>query len=519
METVIDARLRGFLQRLPAGSKILITSRIGLGAFEVPYKLKPLARTEAVHLLRALAKNRRITYLEKLSSAKLAVYCEKMHLSPGFIRWFVSAVEAGRRPEEVLARPDIFLDFCLSNVYKYLSDLSKKVLRCMLCVPAPSSQAELSFLTELDFLDLQTAILQLLTTNMIVMSSLPTGSSFESRYALSDLPRDYLLKHHPVDKEEYAVFSKRKQQMISQGEQILAEVRTNPFGTSTIDIRSKSDLIVARYLIDAIAETERGNFSRANAAVVKARELAPEYFEVWRVEGIVHRAEQNFPAALQAYQAAMELEPRSIKVRHALGRFFLLTLGEHDAAIEQFDAALSLDSHCVEVQLDLVRAYLYSMRFEEARRLLDGVMAKTSGMTKAGHLGKSYDLHLQYFTRKAEFHHSVEHDTAAALREYENLFVAFRTIPPSSVDEHIRKHLAKASPTASRCENDLPIEERGRIEPIVTWLSEFKSSTLGPHGLKRQRLRGKVARVFKFKRFGFITRINGDEIFSIKMRL
>ena len=158
----------------------------------------------------ALAKTRQIPYLEKLSNARLAKYCEKMHQSPGFIRWFASAVQAGKRPEEVLARPDVFLDFCLSNVYKYLSELSKKVLRCMLCVPTPSSQAELSFLTELEFIDLQTAIQQLLTTNMIVMSSSPTGSSFESRYTLSDLPREYLLKHHPVDKEEYALFFKEK---------------------------------------------------------------------------------------------------------------------------------------------------------------------------------------------------------------------------------------------------------------------------------------------------------------------
>ena len=205
------------------------------------------------------------------------------------------------------------------------------VLRCMLCVPTPNSQAELSFLTELDFLELQPALQQLLTTNMIVMSSLPTGSSFESRYALSDLPREYLLKHHPVEKEEYARFSKRKQQLISQGEKIRAEIRTNPFGAATIDIRSRSDLIVARYLLDAIAESERGSFTRAKTAITKARALAPEYFEVRRVEALVHTNEQNFPAALEAYEAAIDLEPNSVKLRHALGRFLMLSLGEHES--------------------------------------------------------------------------------------------------------------------------------------------------------------------------------------------
>ncbi len=308
--------------------------------------------------------------------------------------------------------------------------------------------------------------------------------------------------------------------MISQGEKILAEVRTNPFGTSTIDIRSRSDLIVARYLIDAMAETERANFGRASTAVAKARELAPEYFEVWRVEAIVHEGEQNFPAALQAYQAAVELEPSSIKVRHALGRFFLLALGDHDAAIEQFAAALVLDSQCVEVQLDLVRAYLYSMRFAEARHLLDRLLARVGALTRVEHRSKAYDLHLQYFTRKAEFHQRVEHSADAALREFENLFTAFGKIPPTAVDAHMKKHLAKAFPTACRCENDLSGEaQKKRLEPIITWLSEFELPMLVSHSPKRQRLRGKVTRVFKFKHFGFISRVGGEELFFHQSQL
>jgi cold shock CspA family protein len=197
-----------------------------------------------------------------------------------------------------------------------------------------------------------------------------------------------------------------------------------------------------------------------------------------------------------------------------LGRFFLLTLGDHDAAIEQFTAALALDSQCVEVQLDLVRAYLYSMRFEQARHLLDGLLARVGALTRVEQRSKAYDLHLQYFTRKAEFHQAVEHSADAALGEYENLLTAFGKIPPTAVDTHMKKHLAKAFPSACRCENDLSDEaQRKRLEPIVTWLSEFDLPTLGPQSPKRQRIRGKVARVFKFKEFGFISRVGGEEIF------
>jgi cold shock CspA family protein len=196
-----------------------------------------------------------------------------------------------------------------------------------------------------------------------------------------------------------------------------------------------------------------------------------------------------------------------------LGRFFLLMLGDHDA-IEQFTAALALDSQCVEVQLDLVRAYLYSMRFEQARHLLDGLVARVGALTRVEHRSKAYDLHLQYFTRKAEFHQAVEHSADAALGEYENLLAAFGKIPPTAIDTHMKKHLAKAFPSACRCENDLSDDaQRKRLGPVVTWLSEFELPMLGPHSPKRQRLRGKVARIFKFKKFGFISRAGGEELF------
>src|SRR5690606_4036204 len=42
LETVLDDRIRNFLGGLPQNSKVLVTSRIGLGAYEHPIKLAPM---------------------------------------------------------------------------------------------------------------------------------------------------------------------------------------------------------------------------------------------------------------------------------------------------------------------------------------------------------------------------------------------------------------------------------------------------------------------------------------------
>ena len=146
LETVLDDRIRSFLSRLPLGSKVLITSRIGLGAFEHPVKLTKLSADEAVQLIRSLAKVRGVGGLLNMDNRKSSErYCQRMNKNPLWLKWFVSGVQAGVRPEDLLAKPDDFLEFSMSNVYEYLSDGSRNVLQTMQVVPGKKSQAELSF--------------------------------------------------------------------------------------------------------------------------------------------------------------------------------------------------------------------------------------------------------------------------------------------------------------------------------------------------------------------------------------
>jgi LuxR family glucitol operon transcriptional activator len=215
LETVIDKRIHNFLECLPSGSKILITSRIGLGAYEFPVKLESLNGQEAVQLLRALVQVRGVPDLAKYNNRKLGVYCRKMQNNPGFIKWFVSAVQTGQRPEDILDKPDIFLEFCMSNVYHYLSDNSKLVLKSMQALPGRHSQAELAFITnELSATDIQKSLQGLLTTNMVYMTSIAQGTSFETKYDMSELARTYMENRHPLTTEEFKELTKRKRQLV-----------------------------------------------------------------------------------------------------------------------------------------------------------------------------------------------------------------------------------------------------------------------------------------------------------------
>lgn len=511
LETVLDERIRSFLERLPAGSKILITSRIGLGAFEFPYKLQPMTEGESVQLVRALAKTRQARDLVKMQNSPLAAYCARMHNNPGFIKWFVAAVQAGRRPEDVLQNPHLFLDFCMSNVYEYLSEDSRSVLRGMLCVPGRHSQAQLAFLTRLDVLPLQRSLQQLLTTNMVVMSSVPRGSSFESQYEISDLARAYLGKHHPVSADESKLLTSRRNQLVRAGEQFKEDQDSNPFSGFSIAMRSNSDLIVAKYLHDALRCAHRNDYTQADALIARARSLAPEFFEVHRVDGWVKSKQGNVSAAHESYEAAVELEPKSAPLRFFYGGF-LLRYGDIGKAVSELGEALALEPHAAAVKLELARAALYAMRFARAREVLDSLISRADISEWVSR--KAYDLHLQYFIRLADYYMG-RHDYSAALTHLRSLKEAYLACPPPLLDAKMRIGLGRAMPSARLCAVNIgDAAARGEAADLVKWLADQASGERrdGEHSETLARSSGRVVRMNRERGYAFILMDNGDEV-------
>jgi LuxR family transcriptional regulator, glucitol operon activator len=508
LETVLDDRIKGFLARLPQGSKVLITSRIGLGAFEFPVKLEPMDHSESVQLLRALANIRGVSYLAKLPPKQLQSYCAQMGNNPGFIKWFVSAVQAGRRPEEVLDKPDVFLDFCMSNVYNYLSDDSRRVLRALLDVPGRHSQAELVFLTDLKILDLQKAIQQLLTTNMVAIWSVPRGSSFESQYDIPDMAKQYLAKHHPSPPQEFAILNKRRQQLVAASEEIIAEHKNNPYSPFSLTIRTSSDRIVAKYLADALRLVKRKDFSNAEVLVKDARRLAPEYFEVHRVDAWLKANQLNISGARTAYEAAIELEPKSAPLRLLYGGFLLRFMDDVSAALEQFREAEKLDPTAFEIQLEIARAALYAKNYGDVRKSLDSLLKRQD--LPVWHLRKAHDLNLQYYLRAADQKQNV-HDYGGVLNSLEGLREAFLACPTDLRDDLMTEKLRKALQFADQCAYWLPDpDSKRRATDIAEWITancDCVPETPSTQSAKR----GIIARVGP--KFGFIELSDGREAF------
>ncbi len=515
LETVLDDRLRTFLSKMPSGSKVLITSRIGVGAYEYPLKLGPMDDVEAERLLVALSQIRGVDSLCRTPRATLGSYCRRMFNSPGFIKWFVSAVQTGARPERVLANADVLLDFCVANVYSYLSRDSRLVLAAMLTLAGEHSLAELSFLTELPARDLERILQELLTTNMVTMSAGAKGSTPESCFRLSDLPREYLAKHHPVPPEQQKKVVVARRRLRATQERLKAQMRTNPYAAATISIRTRSDLLVGRYLVEALDLHRRDIQDLANERIDEARRLAPDYFEVYRILGFVRATTGDVFGAREAYDAAVSLEPAHAPLRLFYAGFLLRSLDDLDGALSELEVAERLDPEAAPVQLELARCFLFARQFEAARTRLDRLLSL--GALPTWQRRKAFDLHLQWFQRLAD-QQLVENDYLAAYRTLSDLRSAFEGCAPEILDSLMRVKLTKSVAIARACvmRIDDP-EDRREAEELAAWMVEngvpsSGSAVVSVAPANVGEVVGSVKVILRDKGYGFV-RSGGSDYF------
>ncbi len=330
METVLDQRLRDFLLDLPLGSKVVITSRIGLG-IENPVQLAPLTVDESANLLRAVARIRQVPLLQALPQESVLDLAQAMGGHPAYIKWFVSGVQAGKRPEELLADNALLLDFCMTNVFEYLDDEAKAVLRSMQALPGPKTQAELAFLNDCNAKQIQSALLNLITTNFVQMQSLSPSQLLETTYQLSDFGKQYLDKAHAVAPDEQSWLISRHRQLTELGATLRAENSASPFDPHTVDVRGSGDFHVAKLLRDAIRTVQAGDSDSAIVMCKEAQVLAPTYHEAWRVEAFILDGRGDFTSAATAYERAAELAPSADPLNYFYGTF----LARHGASPRQ----------------------------------------------------------------------------------------------------------------------------------------------------------------------------------------
>lgn len=354
LETVIDDRVKNFLRQLPHGSKVLITSRIGVGT-ENPFKLGPLTKAEAVRLLRILVRQRGVNSLAKLPDADAERFVERMSYHPAYIKWFVAGTQAGSTPESLLSNNGLLLDYCMSNVYGYLDEDSRQILKSMQVIPGTHSLAELAYLNDYEAIRTQSALLSLTTTNFLVQVS---GGSAGTSFALSDFARAYLDKTSRVSTQERNKVLGRHNRLYEIGADLQSAYHRDPYSATTIETRHAGDYSAARCLRSALENAAAGRFEDAITLCHEAADLAPGYHEPRRVEGYINELSSNLAEAYSAYDSAVELAPDNPYLHYFFGKFLTSSNFNKRQGLQELQRAARLDPSAQGVRIAIAEAQL-----------------------------------------------------------------------------------------------------------------------------------------------------------------
>lgn len=354
VETVLDEKFPKFLRDIPLRSKVLITSRIGVKT-ENPFRLTGLSLDDAVKLMRILARARGFDLGAIAEHEDLCSWAKSMSCHPAYIKWFISGLQAGQLPEQLLNDNGLVLDYCMSNVFGYLGETARAALRAMVVVPGSHTMAELAFLTDLDSAQIQQVVLELTTTNFVTqVRSGASGTALE----LSDFARSYLRRSLSIHGKERESLIEKQKLLYTLGGGLTAAHALDPYSADTIDIRGVGDYSAAKHLRDALDLAHSGRFDEGLRLCAEAAELAPGYHEAARVEAHLHDLSTNFGEAFESYSRAKDLAPDDSYVAYLFGSFLIRSGFNPSHGLRELQRAAKLKPESSLLQLAIADAHI-----------------------------------------------------------------------------------------------------------------------------------------------------------------
>lgn len=346
LETITAGPLRELLLRVPQGSKVLITSRVGIGEFEARYPLQGLDEKTSISLFRAFSKLLGVTTLLRLDDGNIKGLCRRLFFSPLLIKWFVASVSKGAEISSLTNRDgDSFssaLAFCFQNLFDKLTDQDRDVISCLASARRPLTSAEMHFLMpNLTTLQLEVALIALHNSSIVIRNK-QGNEGFE--YVLSESTTAFVSAHAPPAKEFFKDIQDRlKELRLILNQEALQKNRYdyNPFFVRTGD--GRDERICATYLRRALDFLRKSDYLNARNQIEEAKKLTSHSAEVWRISALVEeKSGENYRAA-ENYAHAVELEPNSSISHYCYGMFLMIDIDDLDGALIQFDAALKID--------------------------------------------------------------------------------------------------------------------------------------------------------------------------------
>jgi len=364
LETISSTDIREFLADIPNGSKVLITTRIGLGEIEYRYKLDKLDDKPSVDLMRNMSKLLNLDKLYKKNNEGLNQLCKSLFNNPLLIKWYVLAVAAGFGNAELInKRSGNFKDalcFCFENLYDRLSEIERKAISVIACLRRPVSAVELRFfLSNIEETKIEEALHQLHNSSMLIS----TGDKLsEGRYlySLTGVAEEYINTVRPVTNELYQEIKEKRKEIQNLISEANIQKKHYNYDLNVISWTTKDEKICSIYLQKALSFYKKGNIDLALQNIDIAKSLMPSFSECYRIHSYILKESSPFKAEAEL-ETAVDLNPNSVITRYAYSQF-LIDEEEFEKAKDQINEALRIDTD--DVALKTYKAWILTLNGE-----------------------------------------------------------------------------------------------------------------------------------------------------------
>lgn len=367
LETINNEDINQFIKEIPENSKVLITSRHGLGELEYRYTLQGMNNKDATVYFRELSKYYGLDLHKRTDSQINGIITKHLYSNPLSIKWFISGVYNGISETVLISKKSELVEFCMSNVYNKLTINSKTILQLFLIERKELSLGEIDYFTNLSDVELRKSINELLYTNMIMLRN--------GIYTINEMAKDYLSTYQaPENKLVVSTFSKRKK-LNDILQSIKVENEVDPFNPKSMfaNMDNESRKLASYYLTNALERSAKKDWEKAFYYVEKAANISPDYFEVYKIKAFILAERTELYGALDNYQIALDkcetdLEKASVLFLFAV--FYVIKLLDPSTALELILKAEEICPDEIMIVSEKARILMYLGKYNESEEIL-----------------------------------------------------------------------------------------------------------------------------------------------------
>ena len=443
LETIQSEAVRNFIRVAQTKCNIVITSRIGLGELEYPRTLSGLTENECAKLIREIARIRKSDILMKLPQATLADIASKLYYNPLALKWFVSTVEMGISPQEVLNNKDDLLNFCLTNVYEKLSIGAISVLNSIRASRRKLSSAEILYLSDYETLDAKKYLIELFKTTLISREIVAASNLEEVYYYIPDFAKDFLSHKHPVD-PEYVKKITRKSKELTSGIHGIKKINSyNEFSINALACETPNQRIAAKLLSEALAFSKSSNYEKAFQKVNEAKNVDPNYYEVYRVSAFLKATNGDTLSAEEDYLQGLEIAPNNPRLLYYYSQFLLFYLEDTEKALVCAEKVFKLKPDHPFSSFLFARCYNVMKEFNKAIQIIKNLISNTK--LDALNLRMAYTELISLYANSGQSYLKIESDINSGISHFKKSFDSFETcVKENIVDIKMLKNFCDA---------------------------------------------------------------------------